>query len=174
MALVLSAAPLPAWCVKGWVAEARQACEEGKGGKEVSEDLLMRWAPQSWQAQAMGLWASHLPTALQGTGGAARAAPQGLKQQVPGPWAQEALHTGRQWRGAAPASTVGAVASPRVRPPTEEGAMRGRGRGPASRGRGGGHSKARLATGAGLLEWGGRGPAHIPSWPLRCPWPGRL
>ena len=105
---------------------------------------------------------------------AARAAPQGLKQQVPGPWAQEALHTGRQWRGAAPASTVGAVASPRVRPPTEEGAMRGRGRGPASRGRGGGHSKARLATGAGLLEWGGRGPAHIPSWPLRCPWPGRL
>lgn len=126
VALVPPAAPLPAQCVKGWVAEARQACEEGEGGKEASEDLLRQWAPQSWQAQAMGLWVSHLPTALQGTGGAARTAPQGVKQQVPGPWAQEALHTGRQWRAAALASTAGAAASPRETP-NGRGSYAGRG-----------------------------------------------
>lgn len=115
-------------------------CQAGLRGRrrweEASEDLLGCWAPQSWQVQATGLRVSRLPTALQGTGGAAQAVSQGWKQQVPGPWAQEALHTGRQWRGAAPASTVGAAASPRVRPPTEEGAVWGWGQGHASRGRG--------------------------------------
>lgn len=111
--------------------------------EEASEDLLRCWTLRAGRRRPQGLWVSRLPTALQGTGGATRALPRGWKQQVPG----------RQWRGAAPASMGGTVASPCVRPPTEEGwpelgAWQ--------------HSEACLAAGAGPLGRAGRGPAPHP------------
>lgn len=109
----------------------------------ASEDLLRCWTLRAGRRRPQGLWVSRLPTALQGTGGATRALPRERKQQVPG----------RQWRGAAPASMGGTVASPCVRPPTEEGWPELR----AWQ-----HSEACLAAGAGLRGRAGRGPAQHP------------